>query len=123
MTPDEAKPSKSPASCRTWILGWIEWFVQVGEGLLVLALIIAIFCTGWRLIWNQSKIQPILQVDWRVFLAVLIPLFFRTLRTFIEEIVEAFGVKRQPKQAAVQADPEEETRPRAISMKNPSQEG
>jgi hypothetical protein len=96
--------------------------VQVGEGLLVLALVWAIFCIGWRLIWEQKKLQPVLQVDWRVFLAVLIPLFFRTVRTFIEEIVEAFGIKRE-KNSKVQAEDREESRTPAVSVRDPSEEG
>ena len=100
-------PPKITAPTKTRILDWIEWLVQVGEGLLVLALVWAIFCIGWRLIWEQKKLQPVLQVDWRVFLAVLIPLFFRTVRTFIEEIVEAFGIKRE-KNSKVQAEDREE---------------
>jgi hypothetical protein len=36
--------------------------------------------------------------NWKVGLLILLPLFYRPIRTFLEELREAFGMKRTPRE-------------------------
>jgi len=64
----------------------LEWLLKVAERLLVLALTLAVFVVGWRLLFTPSTEQPaVLKVDWRILPVILIPLFYRPLRDFVEE--------------------------------------
>lgn len=44
--------------------------------------------------------------NWKAFIALMVLLFFRTIRTFLEEVQEGFGMKRiqRPPQVAESAE-------------------
>jgi ABC-type transport system involved in cytochrome c biogenesis permease subunit len=48
---------------------------------------------------RAGQIIILLNDNWKVMLLILAPLFYRAIRTFIEEVREIGGVKRQQSQA------------------------
>ncbi|MCR4318246.1 MAG: hypothetical protein NUW37_18035 [Planctomycetes bacterium] len=88
----------------TWV--WIgnlpkhlDWVLKIVESTLVIAISGLVFYFGWKLV-REGKSEEIetffksIGENWGAMVLLLIPLFFRTVRTFLEEVHEAFGMKR-----------------------------
>jgi hypothetical protein len=46
------------------------------------------------------EVIRLMNENWKVGLLILIPLFYRPVRTFLEELREAFGMKRTPREVS-----------------------
>jgi predicted ABC-type exoprotein transport system permease subunit len=82
------------------ILEILDWAVMVVERLLVLALGFLVFYFGYLLLrgsftQNQSDILKSLSDNWKVGTILLIALFYGTVRKFLEEVHEAWGMKKR----------------------------
>jgi TRAP-type C4-dicarboxylate transport system permease large subunit len=78
----------------------LDWVLRVAERLLVIGLICAAFSFGYQLFWGavpkaELDVVTLVAQNWKAVLLLLIPLFYFTVRTFLDEVVEAFGMKRQ----------------------------
>lgn len=94
----------------------LDWLVAVFERLLVLGIAVAVLWAGYRLgagkaTQNEKDTIFKLGENWKAALFLLIPLFYKTVRVFLEEVQEAFGMKRQPQPGVVEEP--EESRPKA----------
>ncbi|SRR6266571_6753784 len=74
------------------------------ESLTVVGTFVVIWYAGWFLVTKEPndptrlRMVGLLQTineNWKAFLLLGIPLFYRTVRTFLEEVQEAAGMKRQ----------------------------
>src|SRR5579863_4025947 len=81
----------------------LDWFVSVAERLIVLGITAVIFRFGYHL-WSgalssgENQSLSTVATNWKTILIVLIPLFYQTVRTFLEEVQEVWGMSRRPKQ-------------------------
>jgi hypothetical protein len=96
------------ASQVSWKLpAFLDWLLSIVERVLVLALSFAIFYSGCHMVRGQAdkEIAALAKLgeSWKVFLLLLVPLFYRTINRFINEAHEAFGVKRNLQSAALPA--------------------
>lgn len=82
---------------------------RVIEGGTILALFVTAFYAGYWLVWGSpadprySRMLNLLDAlsrNWKAFFLLAIPLFYRTVRTFLEEVQEAGGIKRRTTPAA-----------------------
>lgn len=94
----------------------LDWLLSVLERLLALGLAVAVIWAGYRLATGkatQNEQDTIFKLgeNWKAALFLLIPLFYKTVRVFLEEVHEAFGMKRR-RQPGVVEEPEE-SRPAA----------
>lgn len=106
-----------------YVIDFLEWLLKVAERLLVLALTLAVFVVGLRLLFTPSAEQPaVLRVDWRILPVILIPLFYRPLRDFMEEIVEVWQIKRQ-KEGTVTIEEEGKPETKQTEVPRSSEEG
>jgi hypothetical protein len=83
--------------------------VKVVERLLVLGMASMAFYFGYHfcrgsLSSQQRDVIAFVAQNWKIVLVLMIPLFYQTVRTFLEEVQEAWGIKRTPKQA-LQSEP------------------
>lgn len=74
------------------------------EGGTIGALFVASCYAGWWIVFGDMTspryarmmaLLPIMSQHWKALLVFLIPLFFRTVRTFVEEVQEFAGAKRR----------------------------
>jgi hypothetical protein len=78
------------------ILSLLDWLVDVAERLVVLAIACVVFYTGWLALSGASSIWilSVLSENWKALLLLLIPMFYRTIRSFIDRMEEGpFGTK------------------------------
>jgi hypothetical protein len=77
---------------------------RVVEGGLILSLFVVACYAGYWIVFGDiasprhvrmMALIPIVSEYWKAFLVLLIPLFFRTVRTFAEEVQEFAGAKRR----------------------------
>jgi len=54
------------------------------------------------------EVVRLLNENWKVGLLILLPLFYRPIRTFLEELREAFGMKRAPREVSEETTEEPE---------------
>ena len=98
---------------------WLNWCLAVVEPLVVLAVAIVILYLGYGAVfhtrdsamgaWLKELIEEV-NNNWKAGVLLLIVLFYRTVRTFLEEAEEALGVKRR-RQLRPAGEPEEGTTP------------
>jgi hypothetical protein len=83
---------------------FLNWTLAVLEPLVVIALIGATGYVSYLLVWSPDQeprrihaLAAIGQIhqNWRPALILLIVLFYRTVRTFLEQAEEALGVKKK----------------------------
>jgi hypothetical protein len=83
---------------------WLDWLLSVVEPLVVLAITAVIFYIGYWVIFGppqspqQTQFRELIkEVDenWKAGLLLLLLLFYRTVRVFLEQAEEAFGVKKR----------------------------
>jgi len=81
------------------ILRGLDWLLGIVERLLVLSLACFIFYFGYQLVRGNSipeqlAILKALSDNWKLGLIVLIVLFYGTVRVFLEQVQEVWGMKR-----------------------------
>jgi len=81
----------------------LDWMVKVVERLLVLGVAWMAFFFGYHfcrgsLPTSQREVIEFVAQNWKIVPILMIPLFYQTVRTFLEEVQEAWGIKRTPKQ-------------------------
>jgi hypothetical protein len=95
---DEKKSSsrRSLLAIPGLIVSVLDWLVSVAERLVVLAIACVVFYTGWLAFSGASSIWilSVLSENWKALLLLLIPLFYRTIRTFLEEVQKFAGMER-----------------------------
>ncbi len=93
----------------------LDWFLGVVEPLLALGFAAALFYLGVRVVLGKASTEERNLIkdtaeNWKIVVIILVPLFYRTVRIFLEEVREWAGMKRKPRHE-IQAD--EETKPTA----------
>lgn len=82
---------------------WLDWLLRLTEPLVVLGITFVVFYIGYTLVFgadqgsHQVRFNELLKAvndNWKAGLILLVLLFYRTVRTFLEQAEEAFGVKR-----------------------------
>jgi hypothetical protein len=84
------------------IIALLDWFLSVAERLIVLSVASAASYLGYRFVSgkaSQSDSSLVLNVSqhWQILALLAIPLFYQTVRKFLDELEEAFGMKRKKK--------------------------
>jgi|SRR6266851_6887153 len=94
---------------------WLDWFLSVVEPLVVIAITVVIFYVGYWLVFgpdlnaHQTRFKELIKEisdNWKAGLLLLVLLFYRTIRIFLEQAEEAFSVKRP-----LRGEPEEGSKP------------
>jgi hypothetical protein len=93
------------------ILGCLDWLVRLAERLIVLGLAFVILRFGYRLIFwpippDATDWITKIAANWKAVILLLIPLFYRTVRIFLEQVEEAFGMKRPPQKSSEEEEAE-----------------
>jgi hypothetical protein len=83
----------------TWFLHFLDWAVAVGERLLVLAIFCVLFFLGRSFMTDtltphQRELFKTTGETWKAVLILLIPLFYLTIRMFLEQATEFWLLKR-----------------------------
>jgi hypothetical protein len=85
------------------IIAILDWVVGVVERLVVLAIAFVAFYVGWfALHGDKQKSDALVQMlkalsdNWKGLLLLLIPLFYRTVRTFLERAKKFLGIEAEP---------------------------
>lgn len=81
---------------------WLDWILSAIEPIVVLAVAFvvayvvywAVFSTGH---WHDHIVTTVKELsdNWKAGLMLMVVLFYRTVRMFLEQAEEAFGVKRK----------------------------
>jgi hypothetical protein len=86
---------------------WLDWLLAVVEPLVVLGITVSIgYVLYWQIFSGESghPLQPHAYLatamkqmsdNWKAGVILLVVLFYRTIRTFLEQADEALGVKRR----------------------------
>jgi membrane-anchored glycerophosphoryl diester phosphodiesterase (GDPDase) len=82
---------------------WLNWLLSVIEPLMVLLIAGGVVYAGYWLLFDQSGskqnrltcLMQVLNENWKVVALLMIVLFYRTIRIFLEQAEEAWGVKRK----------------------------
>ena len=88
--PDTAKQDLWLCRCEMWII------ISLTACLVVVALHLLLwigFCLGDEMHGRFVETVSMINDKWKVFLLVLVPLFFRPVRKFLINLREAFGAK------------------------------
>jgi hypothetical protein len=91
-----AQLTKTPKA----IISTLDWLVAVAERLVALIIAATVFYAGWSLFHGTAdpSLKDALKTfsdNWRVFLFLLIPLFYRTVRTFLERVKKFAGMETE----------------------------
>jgi len=81
------------------ILRGLDWLVSVVERLLVLGLSFVVFYFGYQLVRGNSMpgqlaVLKFFSDNWKIGIIVLVVLFYGTVRIFLEQVQEVWGMKR-----------------------------
>ena|ERR1700733_11863076 len=96
---------------------WLNWLLSVVEPLIVLIITLLVGYVTYWLVFGPSTsdhysqlVQSIKTVNdnWKAALILILLLFYRTVRTFLEQAEEAWGVK---KKRPIVGEPSEEDNP------------
>jgi hypothetical protein len=79
----------------------LDWLVMVMERILVLGISLFVLYIGWHLLLNRFSEQQngfVLKIgeQWKIFGLLLIPLFYRTARAFLERAQKIAGIEARP---------------------------
>jgi hypothetical protein len=94
---------------------YLDRALKACEAILVICLTatllgLIVFETGWILSrCPQERIKSTLTMlneNWKVGLLLLVPLFYRTVRMFLERVRKFLGMERDPEQVVTQTNPE-----------------
>lgn len=80
----------------------LDWFVKVAERLMVLGIMYVVFYFGHlfyrgSLSKEQNNAIEFAAQNWKIVFILLVPLFYLTVRTFLEEVQVAAGMTRAKK--------------------------
>ena len=107
---------------RCWRYGPILIFKTV-EGLTVLGIFLLTAYVAWWMVWGDIldpryartlALVHTMSENWRAFLLLGVPLFYRPVRTFMEEAQEWAGMKRRTPPTAAPIEGENPPRPEDI---------
>lgn len=96
---------------------WLNWLLSVIEPCIILVIAFVLAYAGYWLIFgsegsgHQARLTQLMKLmndDWKAALILLVLLFYRTIRTFLEQAEEAWGVKRK---RPIIGEPEENPNP------------
>jgi hypothetical protein len=100
------------------------WLISSEAAIAFLVVLVILLWIGFELWWNFMACDPMTKQEricktlkmvndnWKAGLLILIPLFYRTVRMFLEEVQEIAGMKRQKKkQMPRETEEAEEARP------------
>ncbi len=83
-----------------WIIKTLDWIVAATERLIVLAIAFTAFYTGWIAFRGDTKSSDTfaqalktLSENWKGLLLLLVPLFYRTIRAFLERVRKFAGME------------------------------
>lgn len=88
----------------TWVLSVLDWVINVAERLVVIAIVAGIGYIGWRAFYSADQAKFIadtlepLSKNWKGLLLLLIPLFYRTARTFLEKVKKVGWMETEPRE-------------------------
>ena len=93
----------------------LDWFLSVLEPLIVVALTVVItLATYWLIFGPQAQnnqritgVVKLLNDNWKAGLLLVVLLFYRTVRTFLEQAEELFSVKRRKQLVGEAEQPKE----------------
>jgi hypothetical protein len=87
---------------------WLDWVLSVIEPCVVLAITFSIAYATYIMLFAPDGrglhlfriawVLTALNDNWKIVLILLVPLFYRTIRVFLEEVVEFAGMKRKQKE-------------------------
>jgi len=85
-----------------FVIAALDWFVKVAERLMVLGIMYVVFYFGYlfyrgSLSKGQKSAIEFAAQNWKIVFILLIPLFYLTVRTFLEEVQVAAGMTRAKK--------------------------
>jgi len=80
-------------------IGFLDLLISIVERLIVVLVGFGGLWFGFRLLLGRSATDLLIAMsqNWKAFLILLIPLFYQTIRKFLEEVEEAYGMKRHSK--------------------------
>ena len=105
---------------------WLNWLLSVVEPLIVLIITLLVgYATYWLVFGSSTSdhynqlVQSIKTVNdnWKAALILILLLFYRTVRTFLEQAEEAWGVR---KKKPIIGEPTEEANPPRKTEKHAS---
>jgi 1,4-dihydroxy-2-naphthoate octaprenyltransferase len=78
----------------------LDWIVSVAERLIVLGVGGAACYLGYRFVFGKaspsdSSLVSNLSQHWQILALLAIPLFYQTIRKFLEQAEEAWGIKKK----------------------------
>ncbi len=96
---------------------WLNWLLSVVEPLIVLLITGLVgYGTYWLVFGGNTggqqerlvRLMETINNNWKAALILLVLLFYRTIRTFLEQAEEAWGVKRKK---PIAGEPQEVSNP------------
>ena len=88
-----------------WTIKMLDWMVAATERLVVLAIAFIAFYSGWLAFRGGAQksdtltqILKALSDNWKGLLLLLVPLFYRTIRTFLEKVRKFAGMETEPEE-------------------------
>jgi len=85
-----------------WIIKVLDWIVAVTERLVVLAIAFIAFYGGWLAFRADpeksdalTEALKALSDNWKGLILLLVPLFYRTVRTFLEKVRKFAGMETE----------------------------
>src|SRR5713226_6890348 len=94
---------------------WLNWILATVEPIVVLAIAFAVlYVVYWAVFQSSGSSQQVrfkelieeINGNWKAGILLLVVLFYRTIRIFLEQAEEAFSVKRP-----LRGEPEEGSKP------------
>ena len=86
---------------RDTITDWLSWFLSVLESLIVFAITFLVGYAVFSFMFGTSQearfidLMKTVNENWKAALVLLIPLFYRPVRVFLENLEEAGSLKRR----------------------------
>jgi len=119
MTDAKDKPDHWYSTFTGWELGF-DRCLKISEAVVVITItIVFVLLVGRQIHWvriafsaadRQSRIEQSLKMvndNWKVGLLILIPLFYRTTRMFLERVRKVWGVEAEPEDIVKKQNPPE----------------
>lgn len=79
----------------------LDWILQVSEYLFVGCIVVVVSYCGYQFVLGSAvekaavkEMLETINTNWKAFVIIAIPLFFRTVRVFLENVENVMGMKR-----------------------------